>query len=92
MDASADHSRLLTFEELAARTPLSKSTLRRLIKNGRIPFIQPSGKGGRVLFPVDAIERGASVALIDDANKKTPVSDRLSGPRPAWQQRRDTKA
>ena len=49
---SVPESRLyLTVDELSARTGLSLSSLHRLKKQGRIPFFQPAGKGGRLLFP-----------------------------------------
>jgi excisionase family DNA binding protein len=47
----------VTKKELAARTGLSKSTIQRLKEAGKIPFFQPHGDGGRVLYPHDAIER-----------------------------------
>ncbi len=41
--------------ELSQTSGLSISTIRRLVRDHRIPFLQPSGKGGKLLFPVDAL-------------------------------------
>jgi len=77
---------LLTIEELSRHARLSPSTIHRLKNAGLIPFYQPSGKGGRLLFPADAIERTAT-AIAEAAGRGSNQTDRhqrLSGPRPAW--------
>ena len=48
---------LCTIFELSQTSGLSTSTIRRLKDDNRIPYHQPSGKGGKLLFPPDAIER-----------------------------------
>src|SRR5687768_6450886 len=48
---------LQTIHELSRHSRLSVSTLHRLKKAGRLTYFQPAGKGGRLLFPADAIER-----------------------------------
>ena len=77
----------LTINELSQRSRLSVSTLNRLKKAGLIPFFQPGGKGSRVTFPADAIER----ACADTADAQTvpaaPIAAlprKLSGPPPKW--------
>ncbi len=89
MDAAENGPRLLTIQELAMRSPLSLPTLRRLVRGGKIPYFQPGGKGSRLLFPPDAIER-AFGACYDVSQDSTPTADapkRLAGPVPAWLQR-----
>ena len=45
----------LTIAELSERSPLSVTQIRRLVKAGRIPFLQPGGRGGKLLFRPDAL-------------------------------------
>jgi len=77
---------LLTIEELSRHSRLSVATLHRLKRAGRIPYFQPAGKGGRLLFPVDAIERAGNA--VDEATgavtNQVTDGQRLSGPCPAW--------
>ena len=63
-----------TIFELSQTSGLS-STIRRLKDDNRIPYHQPSGKGGKLLFPPDAIERTSPAS---DAGG----SGRISGKRP----------
>jgi hypothetical protein len=59
--------------------------LHRLKRNGRIPCFQPAGKRGKLLFPLDAIQRASA-----PAEQSGPQSDRveptsrLPGRQPAW--------
>ena len=76
---------LLTLQELCERSRLSPATIHRLKKAGKIPVYQPSGRGGRLLFPADAIER-LSVRL-ESAASAAPserAAGHLAGPRPNW--------
>jgi hypothetical protein len=77
---------LLTIDELSRHSRLSITTLHRLKKAGRLPYFQPAGKGGRLLFPVDAIERANNAAgeLAGECQNSDRGDQRLSGPRPAW--------
>ncbi len=78
-------AQLITVEELSSRCRLSIATLHRLKRQGKIPFFQPAGKGGRVLFPADAIERAAAlVAAPSNSLSSDGQPKHLSGPRPAW--------
>jgi len=85
---SSKHRVFLTKQELVARSGLSAATIQRYKDKGRIPFYQPGGKGGRVLFPLDAIEAAhrelanSPAATADAAVKNT---SKLPGPRPRWQ-------
>jgi excisionase family DNA binding protein len=77
--------RYLNIDELSTQTGLSTATIHRLKNQGKIPFYQPAGKRGRLLFPADAIERAAHAAEQPLPAPPT-VEDRphLSGPPPAW--------
>jgi hypothetical protein len=79
---------LLTVSEFRAESRLSVATIHRLKNQGKIPFYQPAGKRGRVLFPADAIERAASAAAKPSAPVLSAPLTRshLSGPPPAWMQ------
>ena len=72
---------LLTIQELSAISRLSVTQLRRLARAGRIPFYQPGGTGGRLLFPPDAIERQFSPSSASDGDPQ-----HLPGRRPQWKQ------
>jgi len=68
---------------------LSIPTLHRLKRQGKLPFFQPAGKGGRLLFPPDAIERCAAADFSEQITLFTPAAKpprQLSGPRPGWMQ------
>ena len=70
----------LSITELSARSGLSVSTLHRLKKAGKIPCLQPAGKGGRLLFPADAIEQSSETAATTDATTFTGVQTRVRTP------------
>ena len=85
MADSQNEKSYLDIHELIARTRLSRATIWRLKKAGKIPFYQPGGKGGRVKFPANAIESARlsvepGPAVADD----TRPPERLPGPRPKW--------
>jgi len=87
----------LTKQELVARSGLSAATVQRYKDSGRIPFYQPGGKGGRILFPLDAIETAqrdrasnppcspASSEPVGTPNAVGINPPKLPGPRPRWQ-------
>ena len=75
----------LDIDDLVARTGLSEATIWRLKRTGKIPFYQPGGKGGRVKFPVDAIEvAGLRIPREAPADEDFASPKRLPGPRPKW--------
>jgi hypothetical protein len=83
-----ENTQLLTIEELSRHSRLSISTIHRLKRAGKIPCYQPSGKGGRLLFPPDAIERAAAAQGNPSSAAATDEPARLAGPRPTWLQNR----
>ena len=58
---SGQKCRYLTFDEFKGRVPLSASTIRRRLKDGSIPYIQPGGKGHTVLIREDALDVSCQV-------------------------------
>lgn len=82
----------ISITELSAIGGLSVSALRRRVRDGSLPFIQPGGPRSRLLFRRDVLDRladpGSPPALAadapahdDDANSPQPARP-LSGPRP----------
>lgn len=85
----ANGGQLLTIQELSEKCRLSTSTIHRVKRQGKIPYFQPAGKGGRLLFPPRAIEDAAdaeSVTAPPSSQVPDGTAERLSGPRPAWMQ------
>jgi excisionase family DNA binding protein len=88
MDATDNSTniQLLTIQELCAKYRLSISTIHRLKDQGKIPFYQPAGKRGKLLFPLNAIER----PTFEEGGPSSPDSrpdnnhPHLSGPSPTW--------
>lgn len=78
------HSSYLTIHELSAKTKFSVSQLRRLARQGRIPCFQPGGKGGKLLFPPDAIEQYLADDPHLDGDSAPKSTKPLSGRLPAW--------
>jgi excisionase family DNA binding protein len=80
----------LTYDELHVKTGLSLSTLRRRVKEGRLPFFQPGGPRTRVVFPADVIERLlSSVPIREQPQEPAPMPSSPAGPRgprPKWLQ------
>ena len=82
MPSNAPPPHYLTIQELSRTTGFSVSQLRRLVRKGVIPALQPGGKGGKLLFRPDALE--ACAAGMPDTS--TPARrGQLSGPAPRWQ-------
>ena len=70
--------RLLDVKTFCDRTGFSASTVRRLIRRGRLPVYQPGGRRCRVLIPAGALDG----ALECPAEEKP--RERIPGPRPKW--------
>lgn len=79
-------TKFLTLQELAQASRLSIATLHRLKQKGTLPDFQPAGKGGRLLFPPDAIERAAAAANVEVKSALAVDSERQrpAGPKPKW--------
>ena len=78
---------LLTLREFSQRSQLSSATIHRLKRLGKIPFFQPSGPRGKLLFPADAVEQAAKAAFNDSFTTSPGTAEtqaHLSGPCPAW--------
>ncbi len=50
---------LLTIKQLAQQARVSVETIRRRVRDGKIPYYQPGGPGTAMRFPSDAFERGS---------------------------------
>jgi hypothetical protein len=91
----------LTKRQLSERSGLSAATIQRYKDSQKIPFFQPSGRGGKLLFPRDAIElaRAHSTATQQSTDAvacdptaihsphatETQRGHKQRGPRPRWQ-------
>ena len=74
----------IDIHQLTTRTGLSVATIHRLKAQGKIPFFQPAGKGGKLLFPPDALERAPGPTPPAAQLGSSEPQGRLSGPAPAW--------
>ena len=86
---NGDIPKLLTLKEFSNSSKLLPATIHRLKRQGKIPFFQPSGPGGKVLFPADAVAIAAKSAFDTFTAASHGTSSgtaHLSGPRPAWMQ------
>lgn len=86
IDTSQFAPQLVDLKEFCSVKRLSPATVHRLKNAGKIPFFQPSGKGGKLLFPLNAIELAASAASAPSVPSDAGItgSQRLSGPAPKW--------
>ena len=86
MADSQDKMSYLDINQMVARTGLSRATIWRLKKDGKIPFYQPGGKNGRVTFPSDALERSgqSETPAISQVTADKSSPETLPGPRPQW--------
>ena len=81
----------LSPDEFSQLSGLSIATVRRYLRAGRLPHVQPAGSHGRILIPRDALDRLADPPP-RDLPPSTPTSpsmaappNRPRGPRPRWQ-------
>jgi excisionase family DNA binding protein len=79
--------------DFARLSGLSLSTVQRYLRDGKIPYLQPAGRRGRILIPLQAFERAVHDvnalevgASADESSTTSSSSDepRLPGPRPKW--------
>jgi predicted DNA-binding transcriptional regulator AlpA len=84
------NNQALNIDELVERSGLSEATIWRLKNAEKIPFYQPGGKGSRVTFPPDALERNYSAQNPDEPSGNEPSSSSTinTGPKPDWMKKR----
>ncbi|QDU61706.1 Helix-turn-helix domain protein [Planctomycetes bacterium Pan216] len=84
MAKSKDRTSYLTAKELARLSGFSVATIWRLKRDEKIPFVQPGGKHGKVVFPEDALERAnpSTNPIAPVLNDKS--DEPLPGRRPDW--------
>lgn len=86
MSSPSEISPPVTIQELSRDLGYSVPTLRRWVKQGRIPVCQPGGKGGKLTFRLDAVLRAVdSAATVMTTTPLNQIS--LRGPRPKWAKR-----
>jgi hypothetical protein len=82
----------VTKEAFVVLTSMSASTIERLRRKGRIESLQPGGKGTRVLYPLDQLDRLRRTATASQppsseagiASSDAVASKPRSGPKPKW--------
>lgn len=80
----------LTVERFADLSGFSVSTVRRYLRAGKLPKLQPGGPRSRVVIPISALARATLAPLADtqakDGMVKVPPSTnrKLAGPPPRW--------
>jgi hypothetical protein len=91
MASKASQPQYLTVAELVERSGYSSASIHRLKAKHEIPFYQPAGKGGKLLFPPDALEQIHKNDSEPSANPKPQPREQLSGRAPAWMARSGRK-
>jgi excisionase family DNA binding protein len=84
MATISDNQKLLTIREFSAMSGLSVATIRRRVQDGSINAVQLGGKGKKLLFPRDVLERLAETFSPGEQNGSPRPGCRLSGRRPSW--------
>jgi len=82
-DNEPQRRRMLNARELSLESGLSESTIWRYKRQGLIPFVQPKGPNGRVLFPADALECSEDEPKVVARATANPPA-RLPGRKPKW--------
>lgn len=90
----ADEREYLSPQEFVLRSGLSIATVRRYLRDGRLPSVQPGGRRSRVLIPVTALEPFVATAVRLSTQPIAPVEVNLKrqdrtkrpipGPSPLW--------
>jgi hypothetical protein len=97
-EADNQSRQYLSPREFSKVSGLSLATVRRYLKGGKLPYLQPGGRRGRILIPVDiltAIPPSVSDAIhISDPGSLSLIpgemesgAARLPGPQPRWTRR-----
>ena len=77
----ADGRRYLTIKELSEQSGFSVTQIRRWVAAGKIAYFQPGGKGGKLRFPPDTLERRSAEEPFDNDAEEEIL---LPGRRPKW--------
>lgn len=72
----------LTIAEFVQQVPYSESQIRRFVDQGKIPSLQPGGKGGKILIPQDALHE--LLRSNNSVASPSTLSKKLSGRKPGW--------
>jgi len=89
-------TRYRTLKEYVLYTGLSESTIRRRVRDGSLYAVQLGGKGKKLLFPIDALDRvNTPMAPAEDNDSAEPLSlsppgmqaDDSAGSHPRWMQK-----
>ena len=91
MASKASQPQYLTVAELVERSGYSSASIHRLKAKHQIPFYQPAGKGGKLLFPPDALEQIRKNESASSNKPKPQPREQLSGRPPAWMARSGRK-
>lgn len=84
----------LSPQQFSDSSGLSIATVRRYLRDGKLPFVQPGGPRGRLLIPSDALARlavdraGGPDPPPPAAEGRTEESSQRPGPVPAWRRGR----
>jgi hypothetical protein len=88
----------LSPQEFSEQSGLSIASVRRYLRDGKLPFAQPGGPRGRILIPPDALARLAvqqmdypstpSLAANPSIEGQAERPLQRSGPVPAWRRGR----
>ncbi len=93
-DATLSDPEFLSPKEFALSSGLSPLTVRRYLKSGRLPFIQPGGFRCRILIPRNALNSSGKIPSENSPPappraKKTQT--KTSGPEPVWKKKLKSK-
>jgi len=86
-ELASNDSGYLSKVELAKLTGLSPATIERYKKKGIIPFAQPAGPRGRVLYPLQAVKAAIDLNGVAPSQSSNPVRVEINlhrGPRARW--------
>ncbi|WP_166822553.1 helix-turn-helix domain-containing protein [Thalassoroseus pseudoceratinae] len=72
--------------EFARRSGLSEPTVRRYVKNGKLPSYQPGGHRCRISIPASALRATVPSAPASVSSPQAEQPKRIPGPRPSWTQ------
>lgn len=95
MSDVSSSAKFLTIRQFSLASPLSEATIRRRIRDGSLPFVQPGGKRTKILIPADALvlsEQAKQEFLVHDARDGAQEAKRIPGRKPAWAKNNKSKS